>query len=188
MGMFDLARVVGVRHIGGHLLWLKFSDGVEGTVELGACLNGPMLEPLRDPARFAAVALGESTIVWPNGVDWAPETLHDLVLATKQHDTQARGDGGEVSGQQFDRVPEISRFFGIVIRMFFDEHARPHLHAQYGEHAIAIEIAGNGVRGSFPPARLPMLFEWRDLHRDELLANWNRLRNGEAAEPIAPLE
>ena len=188
MEMFDLVRVVGVQHIRDHLLWLKFSDGVEGTVDLGPSLVGPMLEPLRDPARFAEVALSESTIVWPDGVDWAPETLHDRVVATKRHDTQPPDDGDEPGFRQLGRVPEISRFFGIVIRMFFDEHARPHFHAQYGEHAIAIEIAGNGVRGSFPPARLPMLFEWRDSHRDELLANWNRLRDGEPALPVAPLE
>ena len=85
-------------------------------------------------------------------------------------------------------TPEISRFHGIVIRMVFDKQAQPHFLAQYGEHTIAVEIAGNDVRGSFLPAVLPMLFQWRELHRDELLANWNRLRDGEPAESIAPLE
>jgi len=75
-------------------------------------------------------------------------------------------------------VPEIGRFFGIVIRIFYAEHARPQFHAQYGEHSIAVEITGDGVSGQFPPRRISLLYEWRDLHREELLENWNRLRDG----------
>ena len=85
-------------------------------------------------------------------------------------------------------MPEISRFFGIVITMYYDDHARPHFHARFGGQAIAIEIDGDGVSGSFPPHRLTLLFEWRDRHREELRANWNRLRAGEAPLPISPLE
>jgi hypothetical protein len=71
--------------------------------------------------------------------------------------------------------------------MFYSGHARPHFHAEYGEYAISIEIDGDGIHGRFPPARLPMLFEWRDSHRAELRENWERLRRGEAAVPILPL-
>ena len=85
-------------------------------------------------------------------------------------------------------MPEISRFFGIIIRMYYADHARPRFHADYGDASTTIEIAGDGVRGAFPPARLPLLFEWRDLHRDERLDNWDCLREGRTPLPIAPLE
>lgn len=64
----------------------------------------------------------------------------------------------------------------MIIRMFYSDHARPHFHAEYGEYVISLEIDGAGIHGRFPPSRLPMLFEWRDQHRDELMANWDRLR------------
>ena len=53
-----------------------------------------------------------------------------------------------------------------------------------------MEIDGDGIRGSFPPPpnRLPLLFEWRELHRAELRENWQRLRRGESPLAIAPLE
>jgi hypothetical protein len=71
--------------------------------------------------------------------------------------------------------------------MFYLDHARPHFHARCGGDSIAVEIDGDGVRGSFPPNRLPLLFEWRDLHRRELRENWERLQRGEPAVAIAPL-
>ena len=85
-------------------------------------------------------------------------------------------------------VPEISRFFGIVINRLYSDQARPHFHARCGEDSIAVEIDGDGIRGSFPANRLPLLFEWRELHRAELRANWERLRRGESPLPIEPLE
>ena len=50
-----------------------------------------------------------------------------------------------------------------------------------------MEITGDGVTGRFPAQRLPLLFEWRDVHREELLENWTRLRNGQPPEPIPAL-
>ena len=70
-----LVRVTAVRHVRDHVLWLEFNDGVEGEVDLGAELFGPVFEPLRDPREFARVRLGAETIEWPNGADWAPESL-----------------------------------------------------------------------------------------------------------------
>lgn len=85
-------------------------------------------------------------------------------------------------------VPGISRFFGILISMFYSDHARPQFHARCGSDSIAVEIDGDGIRGSFPPNRLPLLFEWRELHRPELRAKWERLRRGELPLSIEPLE
>ena len=65
----------------GYVLRLRFSDGLEGTVGLEPFLWGPMFEPLRDPAYFRRVRVSRDagTVVWPNGADLAPETLHKLV-------------------------------------------------------------------------------------------------------------
>jgi hypothetical protein len=55
-----------------------------------------------------------------------------------------------------------------------------------GKSSIAIEIGGDGVSRRFPPHRLPLLYEWRDLHCDELLENCSRMRDGKAPKPIEP--
>lgn len=67
--------------LGGYVLRLRFSDGLEGTVDLEPLLWGPMFELLQDPAYFRRVRVSRDagTVVWPNGADLAPETLHDLV-------------------------------------------------------------------------------------------------------------
>ena len=85
-------------------------------------------------------------------------------------------------------MPEVSRFFGIIITMYFDDHQLSHFHARYsGEHAV-IEIASLAVlRGSLPARVYGLVVEWAFEHRSELLANWSRARNREALLPITPL-
>ena len=184
---FELVRVIAVRYVRDHVLWLEFSDGVAGEVDLSDELIGPVFEALRDPREFATVRLGAETVEWPNGADWAPEPLHARVLARNSPRASAN-DGGLAGQPRHTRdVPEISRFFGIVISMFYADHARPHFHARCGDQSVAVEIDADGIRGTFPPNRLPLVFEWRDLHRAELRANWERLRGGRPATPIAPL-
>jgi hypothetical protein len=187
---FELVRVTAVRHVRDHVLWLEFSDGVAGEVDLAETLvtGGPVFESLRDPREFARVRLGAETIEWPNGADWAAESLHERVIAGNSLRAHADDDGWLDDSWHSRDVPELSRFYGIVISMFYADHMRPHFHARCGGESIAVEIDGDGIRGSFPPNRLPLLFEWRALHRGELSANWERLRRGETPTPIAPLE
>ena len=85
-------------------------------------------------------------------------------------------------------VPELSRFFGIVIGMFYDEHGPPHFHARYGEYKISMEIGTRAAVGRFPPRALVLVEDWARLHELELLANWRRARAGEPLEHIAPME
>lgn len=86
-------------------------------------------------------------------------------------------------------MPEISRFLGIVIRMFFDDHNPPHFHVEYGEKSALIEIrTGSVFAGNLPPRALGLVVEWTTLHREELLADWERARALEPLEPIPPLE
>jgi phosphomannomutase len=86
-------------------------------------------------------------------------------------------------------VPEISRFFGIVIQMYANDHVPPHFHATYGGFYAHIRIAPVVLlHGRLPPRVFALIVEWATLHRDELLSNWERLRQGQIPEPIAPLE
>ncbi|MBI1723998.1 MAG: DUF4160 domain-containing protein [Gemmatimonadetes bacterium] len=86
-------------------------------------------------------------------------------------------------------MPEISRFFGIVIRMYFDDHQPPHFHAFYGGAEAQFRITPIGLMdGELPPRALAMVVEWGSLHEAELLENWRRLHADEPPARIAPLE
>mgnify|MGYP001106434250 CR=1 FL=1 len=86
-------------------------------------------------------------------------------------------------------MPEVSRFFGIVIRMYFDEHEPPHFHAIYVGHEAEVGIDPIVVlEGKLPTRAASMVVEWAALHQRELIRNWHRLRNDEPVERIEPLE
>lgn len=86
-------------------------------------------------------------------------------------------------------MPEISRFFGIIILMHFDDHAPPHFHAIYNDHEVSISIDNLGiVAGSFPPRALSLITEWALIHRDELMADWKKAMNHEKLSKIEPLK
>ena len=85
-------------------------------------------------------------------------------------------------------MPEISRFLGIVIRMYIREHAPAHFHAEYGEYEITVNIETGVVTGEFPRRALEAVLEWYVLHKDELMTNWNAAMNRKPLSKIAPLE
>lgn len=86
-------------------------------------------------------------------------------------------------------MPEVSRFFGISIRMYFDDHSPPHFHAIYGRAEVEIGIDPvTVIRGKFPRRALGMVLEWAVAHQQELLDNWDRLRNNQAPARIDPLD
>ena len=85
-------------------------------------------------------------------------------------------------------MPELSRFYGIIVRMYFDDHFPPHFHAHYGEHSALINIQTMGVfSGQLPPRAQGMVIEWALLHQTELQDAWERARNLEPLGKIAPL-
>ncbi|GMV90254.1 MAG: DUF4160 domain-containing protein [Candidatus Hydrogenedentes bacterium] len=85
-------------------------------------------------------------------------------------------------------MPEISRFYGIVIRMYFNEHNPPHFHAYYGDDEALIEIRSLAVlAGSLPPRAMGLVSEWATLHRQELLADWDLGQKFMPFEKIPPL-
>jgi hypothetical protein len=86
-------------------------------------------------------------------------------------------------------MPEVSRFFGIIIRMYFDDHPTPHFHAIYGGEEVQISIEPIAVlNGQLPRRALSMVFEWAALHQQELVKNWQRLQESQPTERIEPLE
>lgn len=86
-------------------------------------------------------------------------------------------------------MPEISRFFGIVIKMFFDDHNPPHFHAEYAGSVALVGIRTLAVfSGRLPPRALGLVIEWATLHQPELLADWERAQAQQDLRPIAPLE
>jgi len=85
-------------------------------------------------------------------------------------------------------MPEISRFYGIIIKMYFDDHNPPHFHALYGELEAIININTLGViTGELTPRALGLVMEWALLHQKELLRDWNRAKNLEPLDQIDPL-
>ena len=85
-------------------------------------------------------------------------------------------------------MPQISKFFGIIIAMYYNDHVPPHFHAIYGEHEVMITIETfEMIKGKLPRRALSMVLEWATLHRRELLLNWRRARRGLPLKTIAPL-
>jgi Domain of unknown function (DUF4160) len=86
-------------------------------------------------------------------------------------------------------MPEISRFFGLVIRMYFLDHAPPHFHASYGDHEAVLGISPPRLlTGQLPRRALALATEWATLHEAALLFNWRRLRANQSPVRVPPLE
>jgi len=72
--------------------------------------------------------------------------------------------------------------------MFYREHGPPHFHASYGDFDVQVSIMDGLVNGKFPARALPLVLEWRALHKDELLENWDLARQSRPLKTISPLE
>ena len=85
-------------------------------------------------------------------------------------------------------MPELCRFYGIVIRMFWEDHPPPHFHAIYGNHEALIEIdTSETIAGSLPLGADSLVRQWTALHRNELMDNWDLARAKEPLRKIEPL-
>ncbi|SLM31028.1 conserved hypothetical protein [Desulfamplus magnetovallimortis] len=85
-------------------------------------------------------------------------------------------------------MPVISRFLGIIISMYLNDHMPPHFHAKYGEYEITVCIETGVIEGKFPKRALRLVLEWSEKHQDKLLANWELCRKKEMPKSIEPLE
>ncbi len=85
-------------------------------------------------------------------------------------------------------MPTISQFYGIIILMFFKEHNPPHFHVRYGDYEAIINISNGEIEGKLPRRVLSMVYEWLDLHKDELIENWKRIEESRPLNKINPLD
>ena len=85
-------------------------------------------------------------------------------------------------------MPEISRFYGITIKMFFNDHVPPHFHAEYQEYEALFDIQTlEIIRGNLPKRAKLLVIEWAMEHRNELLGDWEKARKPEPLNNIEPL-
>ena len=85
-------------------------------------------------------------------------------------------------------MPEVSRFLGIVVKMYYNDHGAAHFHAVYGEHEVSVEVESEAVHGSLPNRAMRHVREWADMHATQLLENWQSARQGKPLTRIPPLE
>jgi len=86
-------------------------------------------------------------------------------------------------------MPRVSHFYGIVVYMYYRDHAPPHFHAIYAEHEAEIDIgSAEVIDGSLPRRAEKLVSEWAEIHRDELQENWDLARRGEPLNQIEPLD
>jgi hypothetical protein len=86
-------------------------------------------------------------------------------------------------------MPRISAFYGLIITMYYSDHAPPHFHAEYAENRAKLHIgSGALIAGSLPPRALALVREWEELRRAELLANWQRAELMQPLAAVAPLD
>lgn len=89
-------------------------------------------------------------------------------------------------------MPELSRFFGIIIRMYMElgePHHTPHFHAYYQDDVAVFDLDPiDLIAGALPRRQRRLVEAWAELHQEELLADWHRLQSGQAALPIEPLD
>lgn len=84
-------------------------------------------------------------------------------------------------------MPTISRFYGIVIFMNYNDHPPPHFHARYQDQEVIVEIETGIVQGKMSRRALQMVFEWSEKYKEELMRNWQLARERKSLSPIPPL-
>ena len=86
-------------------------------------------------------------------------------------------------------MPRISSFYGIVIWMYWNDHNPPHFHATYGDFEILIRITDLSIySGSLPSRAFGLVMEWASLHQNELMENWDLLKEDRSVKKIEPLK
>jgi hypothetical protein len=161
--------------------WLRRADA-DG--RLDQALGCPTDADIRDLAAFEGWILG----VDPQRVSAATKAKY-AESATRRR-PKARLTGGATASALLAAsvVPELSRFYGIVVAMYYREHGVPHFHASYGGFEASVEVESGLIRGKLPGRAAALVHEWLDLHRGELLDNWELARLRKPLRPVPPLE
>ena len=112
--------------------------------------------------------------------------LDKLVKAIKPHVRRRRLPNGEKSN-----MPVISMFYGIIVSLYFldnKQHKKPHIHAKYQEQEAVVSITdGKVLEGQLPPPKMRLLLAWIEIHKDELMADWELAASGQQPYRIEPL-
>lgn len=86
-------------------------------------------------------------------------------------------------------MPTISMFYGIIIQMYWDEHAPPHFHAVYADFKATVDIRSLLISdGSLPRRATQLVLDWAELHQEELLQDWELCQGKQQPKPIEPLK
>ena len=85
-------------------------------------------------------------------------------------------------------MPQISKFYGIIILMNFKDHCPPHFHAWYNEYRIIVNITDGEINGIMPARAVRLILEWWESNRKQLEEYWNRAQTGKPLGTIAPLK
>lgn len=85
-------------------------------------------------------------------------------------------------------MPTLSMFFGIIIRMFADDHNPPHFHGSYQGNNATFDLNGNILEGEMPAKQQKLIAAWAEIHHDELVASWELAVNKEPLFKISPLK
>lgn len=85
-------------------------------------------------------------------------------------------------------MPTISMFYGILIRMYNEDHKPPHFHAIYGEYEACFDFNGDVIEGEMPKKQQRLIEAWVEIHKDDLVANWKLSEQGEQLFKIDPLK
>ena len=84
-------------------------------------------------------------------------------------------------------MPIISMFYGILVRMYYDDHNPPHFHAFYTDYKATFSFDGKLLDGNMPTKQVKLIVAWSVIHKEELIANWELAKNGETLFMITPL-
>jgi hypothetical protein len=85
-------------------------------------------------------------------------------------------------------MPEISRFYGIIIKMYFNEHNPPHFHIEYQDYEAVMNIETGEVIGNMSRRALNLVYDWLDQNKEALLENWKRIEERKPLNKIKPLD
>ena len=85
-------------------------------------------------------------------------------------------------------MPEISRFYGIIVYMFFQDHSPPHFHVKYQNFEATVNIEDGIIKGEIPRRALRLIYEWLDMHQEELIENWRLSEQRKPLNKIEPLK
>ena len=84
-------------------------------------------------------------------------------------------------------MPTISMFYGIIIRMYYDDHNPPHFHAFFGEYKATFNLDGELIDGNMPNSKTKLISAWTLIHKEDLMANWKLAKDSESLYNINPL-